>query len=772
MKNRIIEHLTIKQLRAATRKLKVPVQSTADRRSLIDGLSNSTYATCSELLESLSEKEVKRLCEKLGIDSKGRRFQLIARLLDDTERTTRDSHLSLRSSPPALLGNKAKGRSTTRGTRRQDSPVPNLRFGASTDQTGFTPAGIAGFSDLRPAAVIRELIQNSLDAALIERKQPCAHVRFRRTTCTLDEIPGIDNYRSAFLQALEQRTPSGGARAVVQRIERTLKQDSHDVLCVTDNGVGLDGRRMSALLSDGVSAKSGNASGTFGNGHSVVVPASNLRYVLYGGVTEQGESFGAGQAVLATHRVEGEKWSRSGRGVYIESFEQSARDVPFTFAQGDAIPLMVASEIERIRTEHGHGAAVIIPTFNNFEHDQSLRDAVYKAVAFNFFQAVYEGLLVVEVDDPEDSGVLDAASLQDVLAGYREEIRRGRAGSFLSGRKANDAYRTLMEGESYELETSQGSVTVKLLLREAGRRNVGLCRNGMWITDQLPLFQNAFTDRQPFQALILVDPDRNKGFFDLIREAETPLHDKLALKQMEPVQRKALRDALREIRKHIAELVPASTEDIYSPQDILAFQFDNLEGQARGGRQLAYWGQLGTIRRSTSVRRKAGKREGGGKGLGGGGDRRRNRQSRTIVEPIFRIASVPAGKARRVVQIECVDNFDNAEFRMFIDENVDPTCDRQTRAQAIPVQLSNVSVNGAPVAEKDLIGSGDATVGAKLGSLAANSTIIVETDYKLPLNAIRVLPDQDPALRVEILSHRSVASRDIGASDTETTPNG
>ena len=196
--------------------------------------------------------------------------------------------------------------------------VPELQFGYSTDRAGFTPAGIAAFSDLRPAAVVRELIQNSLDAALIEAREPCAHVRFERSACTLDEIPGIKSYRTAFRRAVKEQTPSGSARAVVERIERTLREESHDLLWVTDNGVGLDGKRMSALLSDGVSAKGGNASGTFGNGHSVVVPASNLRYVMYGGLTANGQSYGAGQAVLASHRDDGDWRSRSGRGVYLE----------------------------------------------------------------------------------------------------------------------------------------------------------------------------------------------------------------------------------------------------------------------------------------------------------------------------------------------------------------------------------------------------------------------------------------------------------------------
>ena len=664
---------------------------------------------------------------------------------------------------------KARRRS---GSDPANAAVPELRFGYSTDRTGFTPAGIAAFSDLRPAAVVRELIQNSLDAALIEAREPCARVRFERNVCTLDEIPGMESYRTAFRQAVKEQKPSGSARAVVDRIERTLREKSHEVLWVTDNGVGLDGKRMSALLSDGVSAKGGGASGTFGNGHSVVVPASNLRYVMYGGLTATGQSYGAGQAILASHRADGDWQSRSGRGVYLESFRPSSTDVPFTLAQGNAIPPVIASAIDWIRDEHGHGAAVIVPAFNNFEHDHSLRDAVFKASAFNFFQAIHEGRLVVEVVDSEGNDVLHADTLREVLAPYRDELRSGRTGTFLSGRKANEAYEALVKGESHEIGTAQGKVEVRLLRRESGRRSVGLCRNGMWITEELPMFQNAFADRQPFQALILLSSDREDVFFELIREAETPLHDKLAPKQMAPDRRKALREALREIREGIAALVPASAEDVYSPHDILAFQFDDVEGQGRGGRQPSFWGRVGSTGRSTMVRRKVGKREPGGPGQGGGGGGRKRPHRRIVAEPIFRIASVRTSERRRTVHVECADDFEDAELRMFVDENVDATCDRQTRAQAAAVLLSNVTVDGRPLADKDLVRNGEGPVGVKLGSLAANARLVVETDYAIPPGAMRLLPGQDPALRIEVVSSKQISSQHGDDTDSEAVSDG
>lgn len=774
LKQAIIDGMKVKQLRKAVRDLGIPVESYQKKRSLANALGKSRRAKAEALMKYLSEKDVKRLCDRQGIESRGRRRELIARLMESTGTASISEGGRTEARRGARSGKKARGPGAHGRAR---SGAADLRFGFSTDRTGFTPAGIAAFSDLRPAAVVRELIQNSLDAALIEAREPCAHVRFERGACKLKEIPGIKSYRAAFRRAVKEQKPSGSARSVVARIRRTLGEEEHDLLCVTDNGVGLDGKRMSALLSDGVSAKGGSASGTFGNGHSVVLPASNLRYVMYGGLAADGQSYGAGQAVLASHSDEGDWKSRSGRGVYLESFKPISADVPFTLAQGDAIPQMVASAIDGIRTEYGHGAAVIIPAFNNFEHDQSLQEAVFKAAGFNFFQAIHEGKLVVEVVDSEGGGVLDTANLREALAPYSDEMRSSRSGAFLSGRKANEAYEALVDGESYEIDTTHGVVELRLLRRDSGRRSVGLCRNGMWVTDELPMFQHAFSDRQPFQALILLGSDSEDGFFKLIQEAETPLHDKLAPKQMDPARRKALRDALREIRDAIAQLVPPSTEDVYSPKDILAFQFEGVEGQGRGGRQPSFWGQVGTTRRPTMVRRKAGTREnggsgGGGSGLGGGGGRRRNQNARIVTQPIFRIASVPSGERRRTVHVECTEEFEDAELRMFVDENVDATCDRQTRAQAAAVVLSNVKVDGRSLADSELVCNGEGAVGAKLGFLSANTRIEVEAEYAIPSGEMRLPPGQEPALRIEVLSSREISAKDDGETADEALPDG
>ena len=139
-----------------------------------------------------------------------------------------------------------------------------------------------------------------------------------------------------------------------------------------------------------------------------------------------------------------------------------------------------------------------------------------------------------------------------------------------------------MRGSSKVVATSSGDVTVNLLHRNDGRPGVGLCRNGMWITSDLPMFQNQFNDRQPFQALILLYPERRNDFYGLVQEAETPLHNDLALKLMPADRRHALRRALGEIRDWIRSEVPEAKTESYSPDDILSFQFHGTVARGPG----------------------------------------------------------------------------------------------------------------------------------------------------------------------------------------------
>ena len=656
--------------------------------------------------------------------------------------------------------------------------APDLRFGPGTSG-GFTPAGVAAFDNLRPAAVVRELIQNSLDAAHNAGVSP-AIVRFRLTRVHRDTVPGIKSYERAFAKAVEtQEAMTGGpltgqASLTAKTIRSALAQDELDMLCVLDNGVGLNEQRMNALLSDGVSVKDGAATGTYGNGHSTAIPASNLRYVLYGGLTEGGHRLGAGHAVLASHHEAGEQHQRSGDGFYIRDFRAS-RNTLYDYATGRQLPVLIAQAIDLIEDETPHGTAVIIPAFNNFlEDDSALWPMVSHAASANFFVAIEEGDLVVSVEDDrwgadEYPWTLDQSNLADVLDTHRDKRR---AAAFLNGRRAYEAHAAYRTGERHLVETESGAIEIRLRENTDGITRVDLCRNGMWITDRIPGVLQSFADQVPFHAVLSLNAWKGRDLHDFIRISEGPLHDAITIKRLPKPQRKACRSALAAITQWLLINTRAVKSDAYLSDDFLTLDFGDTNGKGRGSSGNAFWGLPVPIRRSPARERHLfpttgepdeGAPSGGEKDAGGGSapkiDRRRARPS---LPAFFQAASCPAGKNRRRILIECEKSCADAELRLIVDEALDATCERPGQDTYTPAVLGNITINAKLVSEKDLIRWDNQVIGIRLGDLAEGVSVEVETDYQLcgDFNDL-----SDPSLRVEVFRTERSVETDTGTGD-------
>ena len=436
-----------------------------------------------------------------------------------------------------------------------------------------------------------------------------------------------------------------------------MRKKEHDILAVLDNGIGLDTTKMSALLSDGISAKGGTATGTFGNGHTVAIPASNLRYVLYGGVTADGFRIGAGHAVLASSINRNQQHQTSGDGFLVNGFKAGS----YEYATGSSLPALIAENLDDIEQSSGHGTAVIIAAFNNFRESHELWDMVSKAAACNFFQAIDEGRLVVQVEDqrPEASGALrslDRSTLRAVLEANRDEKR---SQAFLGGQRAFDAYDAFQFGQRYIFKTKLGEVGVRIRDRSSGVPRVDLCRNGMWITDgkNIPGFYNQFQDRKPFHALLLVDSRSGRLLHQLVRNSEGPLHDKLDVRQRLAKQEAGqLRAAFREIRDWIKSQVPEVGSEAYSPDDFLALDFGG--GGTRGTAQTSFWGSPVAVNRRDPGYAYGEPLPGPGSGNGGGTKAEQSllpkaQRPRPVLRSLFQAASIPLGSNRRRIRLEC-----------------------------------------------------------------------------------------------------------------------
>ena len=164
-----------------------------------------------------------------------------------------------------------------------------------------------------------------------------------------------------------------------------LKQDQGCLLIVLDNGIGLDQKRMNSLLSDGASEKSYDLSGSYGVGHIVPMALSNIRYMMYGGVTKDGQRIACGRTILASHP--GKKELLSAEGYLIREFKPGLDGNLYEFLNVNSHPKLISRSIDEIESEWGHGCSVLIPSFNNFggeDKDLHLWTIVSKVASYNF----------------------------------------------------------------------------------------------------------------------------------------------------------------------------------------------------------------------------------------------------------------------------------------------------------------------------------------------------------------------------------------------------
>ena len=622
-----------------------------------------------------------------------------------------------RKSPPPRAS--AMARTSKAAAESGAYSKPRLIFPASFQEEGFTSADISQFNNKDIPSAVRELIQNSLDAAMEIRHRP-AIVRFSVEHCPLDSIPGLAQYRTAFEAASAHRKSDGQEADIIADIAKGLKPQIVPFLFVEDNGVGLNPRRMDALNGDGVNVKGGEqAIGSYGNGHLTVFCLSQLRYVLYGGVTEDGDMTASGHAILASHSGE-DGFRASKHGFYAIKLSDK-EGVTNTYPQNEKIPLILKDRMEMIRREFNSGSVVAVPGFNYFGGDEAgvIAEDVKKVAALNFFPAIYEGDLEVHILENGENTTLTKTSLAAYIEQQQGDRGNNRAG-FPTGAKAAASYRSLLNGSKHYVAIDGGGI--RLLLRQGAEQGVEMtrvtfCRNGMWITDRVGMLaKTQFTEKAPFDALLLADVDGCKNFHDLMAKAEGRLHVDLNVRRLnKAADRTALRVAFEAVRNFLLQEVADSETEMFSPSNFYQIEV----GQAVGGSKHApvMRGKAkpvpGTFAHAVAVKKTARK---------GKKSAQKNRRGGDTM--IVRTMAKRINADTMEIGVDFQEDCDNCELQMTLDNGTDPSCTKPLRKKPLYIHAATVGGDGL-----NLIGKEGKQVGVMLGRAKAGDRRIVRVEF-------------------------------------------
>ena len=433
----------------------------------------------------------------------------------------------------------------------------------SNENEGPNDGGITHFTANRSANVIRECIQNSLDARSDE-SQP-VRVQIDLITLPTESFAGDSLTRCLDAAIKSPHNDEAHKQQFIagRNLLRKCFGKGVKTLCITDTNttgadddLSLDGTpsKWEALTkSTGLSIKDQrDASGSYGLGKHAPFAVTDIRTVLYSTAWQTGGHLHRrfqGKSILVSHADEkGKKYRRTG---YLGSEN-------FGAIQGGQVPIQFRMDQP--------GLAVYIPGYvpetNDWEN-QSISTAIK-----HFFHAVVHGGLEVLVAGRKVNNA--------TLADYNDLFNQSTT-NFIQASRATPVAETDI--------AHIGHVTVRIVVADpsrGNRRQVALVRDaGMMISDiprdmRIPGLVRLPPHWRGFTAIIEC---LSEGHPSVLRESESPSHNSISTQQISDRNRRRIADeALKELgdwcRERIKELVePREADDIVNAPEVARFLF-------------------------------------------------------------------------------------------------------------------------------------------------------------------------------------------------------
>ena len=431
----------------------------------------------------------------------------------------------------------------------------------------------AYFSDNPLTKLVREVIQNSLDAKEPGLNSP-VQVDFFENFVSPNIIGASDlNQHLMTCRDRAKQDKRATVRKYYDRALRTLNSKQIRCLQIVDSGTtGLQGNNWDALVSqEGSVQKSGDApGGSYGIGKNAVFNVSDLRTVFYStrclelGRMEKLQ----GKATLMSHANPNNR-------------KEQLQHIGF-FAMPGVQPILGTAIPEFFRLGDV-GAGVFIMGFN--PRSQEWAKEVTHAAIENFFYAIHHRKLVVSVKALKSNRIIvNHETLDPLFEGQEKDI------------PSYHYYRAIRDENPIRTDEigKIGPLDVHVLIGSGPRRTAYVNRNGMLITDIRDQKVNPIAPQgrslwPDFATVVVPATDQGDRW---IRSTENPSHDSLSPEQLlEEAERRDARRWFKEakdiIRAAIDEKAQIEKYGDASNLNELASMFpDEFDPEAPGNRVL------------------------------------------------------------------------------------------------------------------------------------------------------------------------------------------
>lgn len=294
------------------------------------------------------------------------------------------------------------------------------------ERQGIRDGDMSDFSKTHYKSVVRESIQNSLDAKPKDSDKPVI-VHFNLKTYPKGFLPDFSNIEERIEQCLEYASNDDDKEfltAMIGSFQNSTKYECMEIADYNTLGMDIDTSYDSFANSRNISSKKSiGSAGSKGMGKAVYFASSYLQSILVSTKSVKNDVIFQGISKIATHKVDGKDYYH--KGFYSEGLNpiQNKNEIPTEFQRKDA------------------GTSIFII---GLKLDENRIEEMTKELLANFWLAIYEGDLIVKINNKQ----FDKESIYDeIIYRYNELDESGQYNKFPNPRPYIETFIGIQNGK-------------------------------------------------------------------------------------------------------------------------------------------------------------------------------------------------------------------------------------------------------------------------------------------------------------------------------------